>query len=186
MRFAVALGLLVCLWVSFAIPSVAWAKEAPEAGRATAKSGSGAAKKGKESTNGKAEKPSKGKAGGNGGNGDGGEGEEESGPANDSFTVVQIGADDVRVIKSSQLTPLKNKLAAEYKKALQEYNDEKLAKAKARQKFEGKKPVKKDLKVLATSLKSQDAANTLRDKTVLAIEKKKKAKEKKQGEGLPR
>ena len=173
MRFAIALGLLVCLWVSFAVPSVAWAKEGAETGKATAKPASGAGKKGKVSTNGKAEKASKDGAGGNGGD------EEESEPANGSFTVVQIGTEDVRVIKSSQLTPLKNKLAAEHKTALKEYSDEKLAKAKAKQKFEGKKPVKKDLKVLATALKSADAANTLRDKTVQAIEKKKKAKDKK-------
>lgn len=98
-------------------------------------------------------------------------------PANDSFSVVQVGY-DVRVVKSSEITALREKTEADFKIALKNFEEAKKAATKAKKKFNDTKPVKPVLKTLASALKSEADAKTRRDKEAVKTEaQKKKARE---------
>ncbi len=97
--------------------------------------------------------------------------------AGESFSVVQID-NTAKVVKTSEVAALRDKVNEDYKKALRAYEDARKAATKAKKKLGETKPSKPVFKTLYTALKSQDDANAKCDKEVQRIEvKKKKAKE---------
>jgi len=98
-------------------------------------------------------------------------------PANDSFSVIQIGY-EAKVVKSSEVGALREKVEKDFKAAVKNFEDAKKAAAKAKKKFTDTKPVKPVIKTIATALKSEADAKARRDKEAVKLEaQKKKAKE---------
>jgi hypothetical protein len=102
----------------------------------------------------------------------------EAGDKKDTYAVVQIGNDVVKVCKDSELGAVRDKVNEDYKAAVKAYEDGKKAAVKAKKKFSDVKPVKPNVKVIASYIKTEQEANTLRDKTLQKLEgQKKKEKE---------
>jgi hypothetical protein len=84
------------------------------------------------------------------------------------YAVVQIDS-EVKVIKSSELMSLKQKILAEYKEALKAYSRARRDALKAKQRFTEPKPVQKKLKVISGSVASEAEANKIREKTLARV-----------------
>jgi hypothetical protein len=90
--------------------------------------------------------------------------EKSATPKPELYTVVQIG-DEVQVIKKSELTNLRKTTAEEDKKAKKDYDEAKKSAAKSKDKSDlGKPPVKRSVKVLKDSLKSEQDAQEWMEK----------------------
>jgi hypothetical protein len=108
---------------------------------------------------------------------EGSKGEAGSGAA--AYSVVQVG-DNVKVVKTSEVASLREKVNEDFKKGMKSYEDAKKEAQKQKKKFNDTKPVKPVFKEVATALKTEEAANSLRDKTAAKLDaQKKKAREEK-------
>ena len=79
------------------------------------------------------------------------------------YAVVQIG-EELSVVKKSDLANLKKSTAEEDKKKMKDYEEAKKAATKNKESFDLPKPVKRSVKILKNSLKSEQAANDWKEK----------------------
>lgn len=94
------------------------------------------------------------------------------------FVVAQTGPEAFEAIPAKDLKKRKTEMAKEHKEAVKAWKEAKKAARKAKEKFTEKKPKAKALKIVATGLKGQEAADA---KIAQLQEAIRKAKEKKQG-----
>jgi hypothetical protein len=80
----------------------------------------------------------------------------------------------VTILKNSEVAEYRKEVAAEYDESVKAYNEAKKKAAKAKKKFEDAKPERPVVKVIASSLKNEETANSIRQKTLAGIEKKRK------------
>jgi FKBP-type peptidyl-prolyl cis-trans isomerase len=87
-------------------------------------------------------------------------------PKSETLSVIRIvGVDEeIRVVQSSAVADLKKTIADEDKAAEQQYNDDKKAAGKNKDKFDQPKPVKRKVTVLKSGLKTADEAQDWIDK----------------------
>ena len=93
--------------------------------------------------------------------------------APDTYTVVQVGPDEVKVIQTSELAALKKKLSEEYRAKLKAHEAAKKAARKAGKKLEDPKPQLERVKVVATYLKTPEQAKAVQEKAFRKIEEAK-------------
>ena len=95
-------------------------------------------------------------------------------PKVETYSVVQIG-EEVKVVKKSELTTLRKSIATEDKQAAKAYEEAKKASGKDKDKDKNNselvKPVKRKIKVLKGSLKTEQEANDWMEKHLQQQEK---------------
>lgn len=89
--------------------------------------------------------------------------------AKDPFCVVQVNL-DFEIVRKSELSSFRKKLAAEHKEALKDWEQAKKAARKAKEKFSQPKPRPAKVKVISSSLLTMEDAVKLRDKTFARID----------------
>jgi hypothetical protein len=89
---------------------------------------------------------------------------EKGAPKPELYTVIQVG-DEAQVIKKSELTNLRKTIAEEDKQKKKDYDEAKKAAAKSKEKTDlGKPPLKRTVKVLKDSFKTEEEAKDWMEK----------------------
>lgn len=107
---------------------------------------------------------------------------EDTGKSDQSYAVVQVGA-DVQIVPSESVKEMKKSAQQADKEALASWTERKKAAAKAKTPFSEPKPAKTPFKVHAPKLKSMEKASAVKAK---ALEKIAAAKDSKDKKGLKR
>jgi hypothetical protein len=89
---------------------------------------------------------------------------------NGTYAVVQVG-NKARVVKSSEVQSLMKELGAAHDKAVKEYEAAKKEALRKKEKFDGKPPVKQEVKVLHKSVKSEEEARALCEEATAKLRK---------------
>lgn len=94
--------------------------------------------------------------------------------ANEKYAVVRIG-DNVRMVKLAELADLRKEVDDKFKRDLERWDEAKKSAEKEKKKFTRPKPVKQQVKVLASNLAGEEAAKKKKDEFEKSIEEEQKA-----------